>query len=483
MSSLKERTTNGIAWSGIMSIICQVVGLLFTIIIARKLTPSDYGMVGMLAIFSSLATTIQDGGLVFALANRKEVTNRQYSTIFLLNICFSSFIYLLLFFSAPHIASFFEQPNLLWLSRLIFLGFFFASFGIVQNTYLYKEIKVKERTISTIISLIVSGIIGVTMAYNGFAYWGIACQSVLQVLINTIVLWRLSPFRPSVCFDLSFVKELLPEGFKFLVPNLFAILSENIFSIIIGKKYNVKDVGNYTQALKWNSSGSSVIINVLRNVSQPVLVQVRDDRVSYLAVFRKLFRMTAFLIIPIMLGLAMVAPDFIELILTDKWIESAYILRILCIGGALSVLNTVFSYFIMSLNRTKLYMNLGVLVSLMGLAGAFFSSFFGVLALAYSYFIVSFISFFIYYFFVQQTHPYRASLLISDILPILLSSVAIMLLVYSITSGVELLLYRFILRVLLSFLLYLVLMHIVRYDSYIEAKEYLYKKILRKHYE
>lgn len=480
MSELKDRTSTGMMWSGIMSFLQQTLGLVFSIIIARRLDPSDFGIVGMLSIFTAIAVILQDGGVVWALTNRKDVTHLQYSSIFWLNLMLSSTIYTILFFCAPVIAEFYGHSELTWLSRYVFLGVIFSSIGVVQTAYLFKHIRVKERAISTVVGMIVAGFMGVVLAYHGFSYWGIATQGILNIGITSIMLWIYSPFRPKLKVDWKFLKEIVPEGIRFVVPNIFAVAGENIFSVILGKRYSVNDVGNFTQASKWNTAGYSSILGMMRSVCQPVLVQVRDDKEQYLIVFRKLLRMAAFIVVPIMLCLAMVSPEFIEIILTAKWLESAYILRVLCIGGLFSVLNTMMTYFIMSLNRTTLYMNLGILMSVFHVLAAVIASNWGVLALAYTYSVILFLSFFIYYGFVQQTHPYSYKLLFMDLSPILGIGILSILVSYFLTLMVESIYLRLVTRIIIAALLYFFLMHIFKCDSYLEVKSFVMKKITKK---
>lgn len=477
MSDIKDKTIKGMMWSGINSFMQQTLGLLFSIVIARRLDPSDFGMVGMLTIFTAVATCLQDGGLVWAITNRKDVTHQQYSSVFWFNLILSGILYIVLFCLAPLIASYFGHKELVWLSRFVFLGIIFSSLGVVQTAYLFKQIRVKERAISMAMGLVVSGILGIILAYNGFSYWGIATQGILNIAVASLMLWIQSPFRPDFKIDWSFLKSIVPEGFRFVVPNIFVLAGENIFSVILGKNYTVRDVGNYSQAAKLNNAGYSSILGMMRGVSQPVLVQVRDDKNQYLNVFRKLLRMSAFVVTPIMFCLAMVSPEFIEIILTSKWIESAYILRILCIGGLFSVLNTMMTYFIMSLNKTKLYMNLGVIISVLSVITAIVASHWGIITLAYSYSLVQFFSFAIYYFFARQTHPYSLKLLFNDIVPILGIGIVSVLISFYSTSFIQPIYLLLVTRVLFALLVYFILMNLFKCDSYIEVKSYLYQKM------
>ena len=183
--SLKEKTAKGLFWGGFSNGIQQLLNLLFGIFLARLLTPSDYGMVGMLAIFSLIASSIQESGFTAALVNKKEVTHNDYNAVFWFNAAISLSLYLLLFLCAPLIADFYDTPELTPLARYSFIGFFIASLGISHSAYLLRNLMVKQRALSSVIGLTVSGITGVTLAYFGFSYWGIATQSIVYVTINT----------------------------------------------------------------------------------------------------------------------------------------------------------------------------------------------------------------------------------------------------------------------------------------------------------
>ena len=232
MSELKSKTARGLLWGGMSSLLQQLIGLFFGIIIARILSPADYGMVGMLGVFSALAVVLQESGFVFVLTNRQVFSKIEYSTVFWFNISVSIFIYMILFFCAPLIADFFDKEELVPLSRFIFLGFVFSSFGVVQNAYLYKEMKVKERSIARIAALIIACIVGYLMAINGFQYWGIATQGLVSTFIGTIIIWFYSPFRPKLVFDVKFLRVVLPDGMRFAFSNIVSVFAQNIYSII-----------------------------------------------------------------------------------------------------------------------------------------------------------------------------------------------------------------------------------------------------------
>jgi len=257
--SLKEKTAKGLFWGGFSNGIQQLLNLLFGIFLARLLTPSDYGMVGMLAIFSLIASSIQESGFTAALVNKKEVTHNDYNAVFWFNAAISLSLYLLLFLCAPLIADFYDTPELTPLARYSFIGFFIASLGISHSAYLLRNLMVKQRALSSVIGLTVSGITGVTLAYFGFSYWGIATQSIVYVTINTACYWHFTRWRPSLQFNFTPIKEMFGFSGKLLVTNVFNHINNNLFSVILGKFYSEKEVGYYNQANKWCGMGQLFI--------------------------------------------------------------------------------------------------------------------------------------------------------------------------------------------------------------------------------
>ena len=219
--SLKQTVAKGFLWGGLSNIICQLFSLIFGIYLARILGPDDYGPIGMLAIFSAIAGSLQDSGFVAAIANRKEVTHDDYNAVFWFNIIISLFMYGVLFACAPLIADFFNQPILVDLARYNFLGFVVAGFGIAPSAYLFRELKVKQKSIAMILSIAVSGAVGIAMALNGYSYWGIATQSIMYVLVRTVVCWYFTPWRPTLKVNFAPLKYLFAFSYRLLVTNLF----------------------------------------------------------------------------------------------------------------------------------------------------------------------------------------------------------------------------------------------------------------------
>ena len=356
MESLKEKTAKGLLWGGVSNGIQQLLNLAFGIFLARLLTQADYGMVGLLAVFSSIASALQEGGFISALNRKKEVGQQDYNAVFWFCTACSVIIYLSLFMAAPLIARFYSEPQLTSLARYLFLGFVISSLNIAPRAMMFRNLMVKENNLITIIALIVSGIVGVTMAANGFAYWGIATQTIVYVSIMTLLSYAYTRWHPSLSFNLRPIQSMIGFSSKLVVTNVFTIINQNLFANLIGKFYNVHEVGNFTQANKWNQMGHTFVNNMLNGVAQPVFAKVDEDRDRLLRVFRKLLRFTAFVSFPAMFGLSLASKEVIVIAITEKWLASAHILSMLCIWGAFVPLNNLFANLIITRGHSNVYM-------------------------------------------------------------------------------------------------------------------------------
>ncbi|MBQ8502270.1 MAG: lipopolysaccharide biosynthesis protein [Bacteroides sp.] len=354
--SLKEKTAKGLFWGGVSNGMQQLLGLLFGIFLARLLTPADYGMVGMLSIFSLIASSLQESGFTAALANRKEVRSEDYNAVFWFNIFCSGCLYMVLFLCAPLIAAFYQQPELTKLARYTFLGFFISSSGIAHNAYLFRHLMVKQKAIAQVTAICLSGCVGVTLAYFGFAYWGIATQSLVYIAVLTSCYWYFSPWRPTFSFDFSPIRSMFGFSIKLVITNLFSNINHNFLSLILGRYYSETEVGYYNQATKWNSMGYLSISGMINGVAQPVLAGVNDERERQLRIFRKMLRFAAFVSFPAMLGLGLVAEELITLAVTSKWLPSASLMQLLCLWGAFVPVIGLYQQLIISKGKSTLYM-------------------------------------------------------------------------------------------------------------------------------
>lgn len=430
-------------------------------------------MVGMLTIFSSIAGSLQEAGFISALINRKEDRHEDYNAVFWFSICMSFCLYLILFFFAPLIAKFFNTPELTRLARYSFIGFFVSSFGVSQRAYMEKHLMVKQQAIAYIVAILCSGTVGVIMAYNGYAYWGIATQSLIYVFVGTLICWFFSPWRPSFKINLHPIKEMFPFSCKMLITNVFNHINSNVFSVILGRFYSRNEVGSYTQANKWNNMGYSFISGMVSSVSQPVLASVNDERERQLRIFRKMVRFTAFVSFPAMLGLSLVAPEFITIAITDKWMDSADILRILCISGAFVPICNLFSSLIVSKGSSRIYMWSTIVLGLLQLAVMMAIHSLGIKTMVIVYTTINISWLLVWYFFVWRETDYRFFDMLNDIVPFFAISVAVMMATYLMTKQIGNIYFLLAARIMIAVSLYTLIMRLSNAVTFKETVQYL----------
>ena len=474
--SLKDKTAKGLFWGGLSNGIQQLLNLLFGIFLARLLTQEDYGMVGVLSIFSLIATALQESGFTSALANQKEIKNNDYNAVFWFSTLTGLSMYLILFSCAPLIAWFFETPELIPLARYTFLGFLISSTGIAHSAYLFRTLMVKQRAMASVIGLLLSGITGITLAYLGFSYWGIATQSLVYIATTTCCYWYFSPWRPTFHFDFSPLKSMFSFSSKLLITNIFTHIHNNVFSIILGKFYTIPDVGNYNQANKWNYMGHSFINGMVSSVAQPVLAQVSDDKERQLRVFRKMMRFTCFISFPAMLGLSFVAPELITITITDKWAESAKILQLLCISGAFIPVINLCSNLLISKGKSNIYMWSTISLVIFQLFVMLLCHPYGIHTMIIIYVTINISWLLIWHHFVQKEICYTLKKLIKDTTPyLLITSGAIAITDFCMTDCTNIF-FRFIGKIGIVSILYLSAMWVSGSQTFKESLNYLLKR-------
>ena len=474
--SLKEKTAKGLFWGGISNGLQQLLNLFFGIFLARLLTQEDYGMVGVLSIFSLIAATLQESGFIAALANRKEIRHKDYNAVFWFSTLTGLFMYLLLFACAPLIARFFETPELTPLARYSFLGFVISSTGVAHSAYLFRSLKVKQRAMASVFGLLLSGTTGVTLAYLGFAYWGIATQSLVYVATTTGCYWYFSSWRPTFRVDFSPLKDMFLFSSKLLVTNIFHHIHNNIFSVVLGKFYALTDVGNFNQANKWNYMGHSLINGMITGVAQPVLAQVTDDKERQLRVFRKMMRFTCFVSFPAMFGLSLVAPELITIAITDKWIESARMLQILCISGAFIPIVNLCGNLLISKGKSDIFMwnTISLVIIQLGIALILYP--YGIYTLISVYAGINIAWLLVWHHFVSKEIGYSLFSLMKDLLPYLFIAGGVMAISWFCTANSTHIYMRFVAKIGMAASLYILIMWLSGSATFKESVHYLLKR-------
>lgn len=475
-SQLKQKTAKGLLWGGLGNGALQVLNLFFGIFLSRLLSPSDYGTIGALTLFSAAAGLFAESGFILAIVNKKKVDSDDYNAVFWFNLIAGSFFYWLLFALAPLIAQFYHQPEMTALSRFLFLSFFVGSLAGAPTAYFFRNLMVKERSTIMIIAIIVSGCIGVACAYSGWGYWGLAVQTVLYSGVNSLLLWIRCPWRPSFHINFSPIREMFGFSSRQLMTSLFTHINNNVFALLLGRFYGMRLTGYFTQGNKWTTMGYSTLSGMINSVGQPVLREASEDPERLRRVFRKILRFASFLSFPAMLGLALVAKEVIVLAVTDKWLPSVPVIQILCVWGAFMPIATLYGNLFNSLGLPRIYMWNTIALGIAQLACIIASYPFGLNVMLVVYTAVNVLWLLIWQYFAHKHTGLRLVDVLHDISLYLLSASAVMAVTWFITQGISSLILSLIVKIGIAVALYALVMWI--FDSVMlrECLQYLLKK-------
>jgi teichuronic acid exporter len=355
---LKQKTIKGLLWSAIEAIALNTIRLTITIVLARLLSPTDFGLIATLSIFIGLSETLVSGGFASALIQKLNITNEDYSTVFITNLGISITIYLLLFIFSPSIAGFFNEPSLESITRVVALVIIFNSIGIVQRISLRRDLNFKVLAIVNTFSTIVSGAIGVLMAYYGFGVWSLVAQLTLKAFITSTAFWVVGNLKIKMIFNLESFKDNFNFGYKLLLSSIIGTLSMNAYNVVIGKLYNAESLGFFYQAKRLNDFTSAIISNVFQNVTFPLLSSIQDDEARINTVYIQFLRLIAFVSFPVMMLLFIIAEPLLSILLTEKWSESIEYFQILCVSGMVFPLIVLSGHMPVIKGRSDIYLKL-----------------------------------------------------------------------------------------------------------------------------
>lgn len=461
-------------WGGLNSGIQQIVGLAFGIVLGRLLSPSDYGMMAMISIFSLVATALQDSGFRTALTNIEHPKDEDYNSVFWFNIIMASSLYLILFFAAPLIGEYYHTPRVVPLCRYAFLSIVIASFGTAQSAYLFKHLRAKQQAEAGALAVILSSLTGVGMAFAGMAYWSLATQGLVYVGINTLLQWHFSPWRPSI-HGITFapVRRMFRFSCKILATTIMTHVNNNVLNILLGHYFTPRDTGNYNQAYQWNTKCYSLVQSMVAQVAQPVLVSLNGEEGRQKDVFRKMMRFTAFITFPLLFGFGLVAKEFIVIAIGEKWLASAQLIQILCISGATMPLSTLFSNMIISKGRSGTFFWCTFTLGLVQIATMVLIWPMGIRSMVIAYTILNTSWLLVWLFFVRRLIGYGYWMFFCDVMPFALAAAGVMGVAYIATMPLSNLIALLISRFIIAVVLYYVVMKIARVKILAECERFV----------
>lgn len=476
----RQKAISGITWVAFEKLISQIAQFIFAVILARILDPSDYGIVGMLGIFLAIASTFQDSGMGSALIQKQDRTERDYSTVFYYNLFVAIVCYLLLFVFAPTIASFYHTPILKDVTRVVSLHLIISAFGAINWTRLSIEMRFKEQSVISVASMFVASLLGIILAVQGFGVWALVFQSIFGAILTCILTIYVTKWLPKSGFSISSFKRLFGYGSRLLGSSLINTIYNNIYTLIIGRVFSPSQVGYYTRANGYAILPGGIIQGMALKVNFPILSTMQDDNERLLRAYRKLLSLPMYLLYPILIGMAVVAEPLIQVMIGDVWLPCVPMLQILCVGymfGPLTHFNLNLLYV---KGRTDLVLKLELIKKPIAFAILIITIPLGILWMVIGQALYCFIAFTINCYYTKKILDYGFVSQIRVLTPIFLNSIIMggltMLTMQLVDSSWE----KLIVGFFTGFLSYLIVSIITRDENFMEIKEIIKSRMLRK---
>lgn len=474
--SLKEKTITGIIWSIGQQFSSKLVGFFITIVLARILTPEEFGLIAMLSIFISIGNTLLESGLTTSLIRTADVSQKDLSTVFYFNLIGSIFLYFILFFVAPAISAFYHQEVLTKIVRVYSLTLIINAFFVVQSTLLIKEMRFKTQTNIQIPSAIAGGLLGILLAKMGYGVWSLVWMSLLTAFLSTLLHWVYSSWRPSFIFDKASFNRHFHFGYKMTLSGLLETFYQNIYTLIIGKYYSAAQLGFYSRAFSISQLPIENISTAISKVTYPMFSEISQNDEQLKRVNKKVMQQVIFWNAPMLISLCVIAEPLFRFLLTDKWMPAVPYFQILCIAGILHPLHSYNLNILKVKGRSDLFLKLEIIKKVLSAVGILCVIPFGIYGLLYFQLFFTFIGFYINSIYSGKLIGYPVTEQIVDILPMLALSSLIGVLTYLLNYYLILPLHfndlsRIIIGVLFYYSIYLSFSNLVNLEAIIEFKQ------------
>ena len=428
--SLKDKTVRGVAWSGIDNVASFGVSFVVSVVLARILSPDDYGLLGIIAIFPAICTALINGGFSSALVREKDASDDDYNTAFIVNLGMSLLLYIVIYLCAPLIANFFNRQELIALTRVSSLGMIVGALALVQQTRLTKRIDFKTQTKITIISSVISGIIGIAMALLSFGVWSLVAQQLSSQILRTIFLWGVNKWIPRLKFSSKSFHELFGFGWKMMISGVLDTVWKELHQVVVGKFYSPATLGQYTRAKGFSQLFSSNLTSVIQRVTYPVLSNIQDDKERMILAYRRIIKITMFITAISMFFLGAISEPLLNCLIGPKWHEAATYLPLICISGSLYPLHSINLNMLMVQGRSDLFLGLEIAKKIIGVVPLAVCFFYGVMPMLYVVLITGVISYFLNSYFSGKLLAYTSWMQLKDITPSYCIAILIGLSVY-----------------------------------------------------
>ena len=475
--SLKNDAIRGVFWSSVEKFSMIIVQFFLQIVLARLLTPKDYGIVGILAVFIAVATTFIDCGFTKALIQNQQRTEKDYSTAFYFNLAISLACYILLFISAPYIADFYNLPILEPVTRILTLTLPISAISAVNRTKLQIKVDFKTQSKITVSSYILSGIIGVILAYNGFGVWALVTQIVLGSIFNTILLFWFVKWFPKENFSIESFKKMYNFGIKILGSSLIDTFYYNMYPLIIGKFFSPADLGFFSKGKSFAHIPNTIINGVLDRVTFPIFSRVQNDLQQLFHIYRKYLRLMSSVYVPIILVMCALAKPLIVFLLGEKWLGCVPVMQIFCISVAFDCMINVNLNFLYVKGYTDIVLKLTIIKKIIAfiILITFFKFGGTVIWLCWGQVLYTQIAVFLITYYTKKLLGLSYFLQMKDVFPIYVVAAISAVTAYAINFIDISNIMRLITAVPLSAIIYLLLAYILKFEIIDETKILLYK--------
>ena len=429
--SIKEQTVKGVGWSAVDNVVQFGVTFVVSIVLARILSPDDYGLIGIVTIFTLISQTLINAGFTSALIRKKDATDDDYNTVFIVNLGMSLLLYVIIFLASPAIAIFFNRQELISLVRVTSLGMVIGALAIVQQTILTKRIDFKSQTFITLTASIISGLFGIVLAFLGFGVWALVAQQLSLQVIKTLGLWIVNKWIPKFRFSTNSFKKLFGFGWKMMVSGILDTVWKELYQVIVGKFYSPATLGQYTRAKQFSQLFSSNLTSVIQRVTYPVLSNIQDEKERMVSAYRRIIKITMFVTAISMFFLGAISEPLLYCLIGPKWHEAATYLPLICISGSLYPLHAINLNMLQVQGRSDLFLGLEIIKKFVGLFPLAVCIIYGVLPMLYVNLITGIISFFLNSYFPGKLLGYSSWMQIRDIAPSYGLATLIAIIVYS----------------------------------------------------
>ncbi|MBN1183502.1 MAG: lipopolysaccharide biosynthesis protein [Bacteroidales bacterium] len=476
--SLKNQTVNGLFWSFIDSVSNQGITFVIGIILARILAPKEVGLIGMISIFIAISVTFIESGFSQALIRKKDCSQADYSTVFYFNLAISILFYLILYFTADFISEFYKEPQLVNIIKILGLGLIINAFTIVQRTILFKNIDFKLQTKITIISSVVSGIVGIWMATKGYGVYSLVFKTLCGYFLTALSLWFLNNWKPAFLFKISSFNEMFSFGSKLLASGLINTLYDNFYYLIIGKFFSATELGYFTRADRFNKLPSQTLNNIIQRVTFPTLVLIQNDIPRLKSAYQKLNKAMMLISFFSLFSLAAIAKPMIIVLIGEKWIPAAIYLQLLCFSAIFYPLQSLNLNVLKVLGRSDLYLKLEIIKKALAIPVIIIGVFTNVKIMIIGMAFIAFFSCLISSHFSGKLIKYSILEQFKDISSSFFITLTIAIITYFIGFYVKAPLgIVLILQLLIALSLFVSICELIRIKDYIYIKEIVWNKI------